>query len=211
MGLLAYITNHYSAQASSSAGLLNRALDLLRNNEEQIDTDEDTGVPLPPESSVEAIYAAFDSFAEETGIDQIAVLVPSAGSYRMFFSHGFSAETVQKSESTCDFWDGTLCTGGNDWNTFGGENLVHLRQFFSEQEEIAVVHVKKITDENVPLIFIMAENSPKKKIDLDSADIVIPSLLSEIRPLVQSAAACKTAEMAADLYTHFSTYIFKGM
>ncbi|MBO5137986.1 MAG: hypothetical protein J6B81_05790 [Spirochaetaceae bacterium] len=82
----------------------------------------------------ENVIEDFHHFAELAGIEKCALLVPFGKRFFMQYSHGFDADTIFKSISTSDFWNGT-CPNAKDWRIFKGSSLEPFYQLFSEQEK----------------------------------------------------------------------------
>ena len=192
MGLYKLITENYlkfQQNNSSFHGLLNHAEHILRSSKFSSPTDEP--------------FIFFSSFVEELGFSKVCILLPDENQLKIFFSSGFDSATFQKSESTKDFWDGTLPS--EDWFLATGEDLVSFRQLFSDSDnaEISMLHLKKIVISEEPCILIIAENTKQSLVDTDMVDLVLPSLI----PHIQSCLDTKRITSGTTFATRFETAV----
>ena len=104
---------------------------------------------------VDSLLADFHRFAD--GISaHFAVFAEINGNFQIVLNHGFDAETVRKSLSTRDFWNGTLASG--ERQTLQGESLSGLYQLFSRRDCVfEKLYVKKSLQNERPFIFIAAD------------------------------------------------------
>ena len=202
MGLYKIITDRYQQNASSaeetkSKGLLKYAEELL-SSESPVSSENISAEPAEPAVSEEETPEAavqdeavsedkvvfadeplmfFHNFAEEVGLSKACVLMPYKNGYKMFFSVGFDTNSLNKSFSTADFWDGALKT--DDWFCYSNEKLTPFFQLFSSNdiEDIKHLHIRRlIYADNKTCIFIVAEESTTPILDSETLDMVLPSI-----------------------------------
>lgn len=104
---------------------------------------------------VDSLLTDFHRFAD--GISaHFAVFAEINGNFQIVLNHGFDAETVRKSISTRDFWNGTLASDGR--HILQGESLSGLYQLFSRRDCVfEKLYVKKSLQNERPFIFIAAD------------------------------------------------------
>ncbi len=112
--------------------------------------NESAAVPF-----VDSLLTDFHRFAD--GISaHFAVFAEVDGNFQIVLNHGFDAETVRKSISTRDFWNGTLASDGR--HILQGESLSGLYQLFSRRDCVfEKLYVKKSLQNERPFIFIAAD------------------------------------------------------
>lgn len=115
-------------------GLYRRAHALLNAGE----NENVTVIPL------DDLFTRFRHFAETGIVERFAVLTELSGSFRIVFSCGLNAQTVRKSLSTRDFWNGTI--ENNAWHTFNGRQLTPFYQLFSAADTafLTELNIKKL-------------------------------------------------------------------
>ena len=80
---------------------------------------------------LDVLLTNFHRFAEGIAV-HFAIFAEVDGNFQIVLNHGFDAETVRKSISTRDFWNGTLASDGR--HILQGESLSGLYQLFSRRD-----------------------------------------------------------------------------
>lgn len=118
----------------------------------------------------------FHFFANTCRLPTCALLVPFGRRFFMRYSHGMDAETICKSISSVDFWNGTV-PETNEWKLFSKSELEPFYQLFSSDfsQELKTIYVKSfMIIADCPIkAFLLIINSDFDKIKVDSA---IPNL-----------------------------------
>lgn len=103
---------------------------------------------------LDALLTDFHRFAEGIAV-HFAVFAEVNGDFQMVLNHGFDAETVRKSLSTRDFWNGTLPSDGR--HILQGDSLSGLYQLFSRRDcTFEKLCIKKSLQNEHPFIFVAA-------------------------------------------------------
>jgi hypothetical protein len=77
----------------------------------------------------------FFEIAEESCMGQCAVITQVDGSYHIKQNHGFTAETIVRSVSSADFWNGVFAQETeNGWIIKKGEDISPFSHLFSESD-----------------------------------------------------------------------------
>ncbi len=101
---------------------------------------------------LDALLTDFHRFAEGIAV-HFAVFAEVNGDFQMVLNHGFDAETVRKSISTRDFWNGTL--PDDDRHILQGDSLSGLYQLFSRRDcTFEKLCIKKSLQNEHPFIFV---------------------------------------------------------
>ncbi|MGI5174004.1 hypothetical protein H0R92_10465 [Treponema sp. OMZ 840] len=104
---------------------------------------------------LDTLFVDFHRFADESR-NSFAVFVEFDGNFRIVLNHGFNAETVRKSVSSRDFWDGTVSDSG--WHILHGDSLTGFYQLFSRHDsDFKTLCIKKSSVSALPFIFITTE------------------------------------------------------
>ena len=80
---------------------------------------------------LDVLLTNFHRFVEGIAV-HFAIFAEVDGNFQIVLNHGFDAETVRKSISTRDFWNGTLASDGR--HILQGESLSGLYQLFSRRD-----------------------------------------------------------------------------
>ena len=80
---------------------------------------------------LDVLLTNFHRFVEGIAV-HFAIFAEVDGNFQIVLNHGFDAETVRKSISTHDFWNGTLASDGR--HILQGESLSGLYQLFSRRD-----------------------------------------------------------------------------
>lgn len=80
---------------------------------------------------LDVLLTNFHRFVEGIAV-HFAIFAKVDGNFQIVLNHGFDAETVRKSISTRDFWNGTLASDGR--HILQGESLSGLYQLFSRRD-----------------------------------------------------------------------------
>lgn len=106
---------------------------------------------------------AFCDFIKKNNFPKCAILKNNSNFYAIFQSFGFDGDSILRSFSSCDFWEGTI-PNQNQIYSFNAKsiNINQFFQFFSEnlKEKINSLSIFKSTNGKI-LIFIN-ENITKK-------------------------------------------------
>lgn len=104
---------------------------------------------------LDALLTDFHRFTEGIAV-HFAVFAEVNGDFQMVLNHGFDAETVRKSISTHDFWNGTL--PDDDRHILQGDSLSGLYQLFSRRDcTFEKLFIKKSLHNECPFIFVAAD------------------------------------------------------
>lgn len=201
MGLLQYITLHYFSNRSQHLGLL-RLADKILSNESIKDFSTEPYLFDKP-------FFKFHEFAEELGLFKTALFIPHKSMYKIIFSHGFDNVSIEKSESTMDFWDGTL--EGNSWIAFKGNSINIFSQFFSshDSEKIQDIFIKRVPIKSKNCIFLFCTQNKNYLPDYESLDEVISQLFLTITPIISQYMPSNSLQN--DSYTSISSMIDIGL
>ncbi len=171
MGLLSHIESiRTETPVSEKQGLLHRAESIH-------------GKTIPAAERREPFD--FHDFANEIGLRKTAILVPYASRFFMRYAHGFDAETILKSVSTADFWNGTF-PGIREWQRVDGTRLEPYYQLFSSDE---IHRMQSIYLKSFPLPSDIAARAIM--LIADEAD-VSPETMD---PLMEELADCICSDM----------------
>lgn len=132
------------------------------------------------DSSQKQKIADYHSFSKRTALKQSAVLVPFGRRFFMRYEHGFDAETIFKSISSVDFWNGTI-PQNQQWHSFSGDELEPFYQLFSKDciHNLTHLHIKSfvlLADIPIQAIMIVADET----INQELVDDTIPELADYI-------------------------------
>lgn len=128
---------------------------------------------------IDSLFTEFRRIADESRIERFALLLDTGCDFEIILNCGFNAETVRKSRSKRDFWDGVI--QNNEWHSFSGDNLKVLYQLFSEQDaRFDTLYIKKSFDTQNPFICIIAGEYPNK---------LYEALIAALLPLIARAYA----------------------
>ena len=132
------------------------------------------------DSSQKQKIADYHSFSKRTALRQSAVLVPFGRRFFMRYEHGFDVETIFKSISSVDFWNGTIPLN-QQWHTFSGNELEPFYQLFSKDciHNLTHLHIKSfilLADIPIQAIMIIADET----INQELIDETIPELADYI-------------------------------
>ena len=109
---------------------------------------------------LDVLLTNFHRFVEGIAV-HFAIFAEVDGNFQIVLNHGFDAETVRKSISTRDFWNGTLASDGR--HILQGEPLSGLYQLFSRRDCVfEKLYVKKSLQNERPFIFIAADVSDEQ-------------------------------------------------
>lgn len=122
----------------------------------------------------------YHSFSKRTALKQSAVLVPFGRRFFMRYEHGFDVETIFKSISSVDFWNGTIPLN-QQWHSFSGNELEPFYQLFSKDciHNLTNLHIKSfilLADIPIQAIMIIADET----INQELVDDTIPELADYI-------------------------------
>lgn len=118
----------------------------------------------------------YHSFSKKVSLRQSAVLVPFGKRFFMRYEHGFDADSIFKSVSSVDFWNGTI-PQRQQWYTVTKENLEPFYQLFSDDivGKLTHLHIKSFTIlADVPIKAIIIATD--EEIDQELISNYIPDL-----------------------------------
>ncbi len=97
----------------------------------------------------------FHDFAKKNDLPFCALLIPFNNHFFMRYSHGFDVDTILKSVSSVDFWDGTIQK--DKWVTYSGSTLEPFYQFFSQNflTTLNTLHIKTFDVLDTKVIFLI--------------------------------------------------------
>lgn len=100
----------------------------------------------------------FHSFAKKNDLPLCALMVPFKNRFYMRYSHGFDVETILKSVSSIDFWNGTIQS--NEWISYENSALEPFYQFFSQQylSVLNKIQIKMFEVSDTKAILIIVNN-----------------------------------------------------
>lgn len=178
-------------------GLYRRAHALLNAGESK----NTTAIPL------DDLFTRFRHFAESGIVERFAVLAELSGSFKIAFSCGLNAQTVRKSVSTRDFWNGTIENG--EWYRFTGRQLTPFYQFFSAADTafLTELHIKKLEDtfpQSICIVLGSYENATLNKLVSDCLPFV--KSLNAVSPYVftENGGALSVRMNVKRLFEHSS-------
>ena len=103
---------------------------------------------------LDVLLTNFHRFVEGIAV-HFAIFAEVDGNFQIVLNHGFDAETVRKSISTRDFWNGTLASDGR--HILQGESLSGLYQLFSRRDcTIEKLCIQKSLQNECPFILVAA-------------------------------------------------------
>ncbi len=101
---------------------------------------------------LDVLLTNFHRFVEGIAV-HFAIFAEVDGNFQIVLNHGFDAETVRKSISTRDFWNGTLASDGR--HILQGESLSGLYQLFSRRDcTFQKLCIQKSLQNECPFIFV---------------------------------------------------------
>lgn len=129
MGLLQYVLQNFSRLQQNNDGLLKKAEYFLQSD-----------------------ICNFEKIARKYTLDKLALFVKDGNNFFISYSYGFNKESITKSFSTCDFWNGTVNT--DKWNVYEKEDLIPFLQLLSSDDKFNIekIYIKRINNESI--IFI---------------------------------------------------------
>lgn len=188
MGLFNHICRKYfskTSKAPKSLGLLAVA-DKLRNSiSESQNIIEETG-ETSTKDTLESFFEFFNSFCSEIGLEKCTVLFPENNLYKAFYSYGFEDSINDETISTSDFWNGTLETlecSNNGWYSLSEDEVNPFFQLFSydDQNLIHHLHIKKIEEQSLDAIIIVAETTKKSLLEHDTLESISEPLIENLQ------------------------------
>lgn len=124
---------------------------------------------------IDSLFTDFHRMADEIRLTGFAVLFSVNSGYKIILNKGFNAETVRKSVSTADFWNGML--QDETWHFIKGEALNPFFQLFSAYDaSFDCLSIKKTSHKGCPFIFIAAG---------EIADVFLQKQLDALMPLIE--------------------------
>ena len=124
---------------------------------------------------IDNLFTDFHGTANEIRLTDFAVLFSSGSDFRIILNKGFNAETVRKSVSTADFWNGVI--QDENWHFIKGEQLNPFFQLFSTYNaEFDCLSIKKASHKGSPFIFIAAG---------EFSDVFLQKQLDSFLPLIE--------------------------
>lgn len=124
---------------------------------------------------IDNLFTDFHTAANESRLAGFAVFFPQGSEFRIILNKGFNAETVRKSVSTADFWNGMLNEEG--WHFIRGDALTPFFQLFSAYDAaFDCLSIKKAAYKGVPFIFAAAG---------EFSDIFLQKQLDTILPFIE--------------------------
>lgn len=129
MGLLQYVLQNFSRLQQSNNGLLKKAEYFLQSD-----------------------ICNFEKIARKYTLDKLALFVKDGNNFFMSYSYGFDKESIAKSLSTYDFWNGTITI--EEWKVYEKEDTIPFLQLLSNNDkfDIEKIYIKKLSNESI--IFI---------------------------------------------------------
>ena len=136
------------------------------------------GPKLPFSIKIDSIFKFFRNLVEEIGLKKISILVPYENFYKPVFSYGLENTSIEKLDSSKDFWEGTITD--SEWYSLEGEDLASFYQLFSEidNQSLAHLHIKKLPIKDSNVIILLLEDCVDSFIDLETVEMIFPELES---------------------------------
>ncbi|WP_428768518.1 hypothetical protein V1L52_07805 [Treponema sp. HNW] len=101
---------------------------------------------------IDTLFTDFHRTAEESRLAHFALFFKTEAGFKILLNKGFNAETVRKSLSTGDFWQGTI--RDSRWHFVRGDALSPFYQLFSAQDlAFDCLSIKKASQADKPFIF----------------------------------------------------------
>ena len=174
---------------------------------------------------IDILFTDFHRTAEESRLAHFALFFKTEAGFKILLNKGFNAETVRKSLSTGDFWQGTI--RDSRWHFVRGEALNPFYQLFSAQDlAFDCLSIKKASQTDKPFIFAasgeFSETYLEKQLDtllpfisrtytvLDGFGKPV-SLISHGNPLFWQQAKSYFASEAASVYTVKLNKLFESL
>lgn len=106
---------------------------------------------------------AFFDFLQKNNFPNCAILQNKSNFYIIFQSFGFDGDTILRSFSSYDFWQGTLPIQNQIYNFDIGElNINQFFQFFSENQNEKINSLSIFKSKNSEILIFINENISKK-------------------------------------------------
>lgn len=124
---------------------------------------------------IDSLFTDFYGTANESRLAAFGIFFPAGSDFKIILNKGFNAETVRKSVSTRDFWDGMIRDDG--WHFIRGAALNPFYQLFSAYDAaFDCLSIKKASHKDSPFIFAAAG---------EFSDVFLQKQLDSFMPFIE--------------------------